>query len=92
MLETRERVLYTNAQRGEALIVQATLRCEYCADFGRIKLIRSEAALDAVISGVCYVPQQKERRLQIDRAREIERGGLRASARAVAHIDVAEAS
>jgi len=92
MLEARERVLYTDAQCREALIVLAALLCDCCTDSGWIELGRAEAALDAIIRGVCHVSQEEEIRLQVDRSREIQRSRLRATARTVAHVDVAEAS
>jgi hypothetical protein len=92
MLEARESVFNADAKSREALIVEATLRGDSSADGGGIQLRRFPSRLDALITDVGHIAQQEQLRPQEDAACLHERCKLAAATRAVASIEVADAS
>ena len=92
VLEARESVFDADAKSREALIVKATLRSDSSADGGGIQLRRFPSRLDALITDVGHIAQQEQLWPQEDAACLDERCKLTAATRAVASIEVADAS
>lgn len=85
-------MLNADADRGESLVVGSSLRSHRVPYALSIQVGTAPASLHTIVRRVCHVSQQEQPRLQIHAASEEERGGLRASTRAVAGVEVAEAA
>jgi hypothetical protein len=92
VLEARESVFDADAESGEALVIEATLRCDSCADDGGVQLRCLPSGLDALITHVGDIAEQEQLRPQVHAASLDERCQLAAAARATASVKVAEAS